>query len=497
MRKISAVIIFMALNTIALAQGLNSTWLLGYNPYPNFLNGRMLIDSNSYTLTDEYRKMKFQGTEATISDSAGNFLMSSNGVWIANANNDTMDGGSGLNPGYFVNSWPDGLVISYGNILLPFPGSQNKYILFHQTENNPNYPSNILYKSIIDLSFNNGLGKVITKNDTALQDTLSWGLTACKHGNGRDWWVIAMKDYSDIVFKLLLTPNGIDTSYTQKLNFTSWPDGNVTELTFSNDGKKFITATYDNIVSKNSSVILCDFDRCTGQFSNTQQKAIVSGSYLFGLAFSATANYLYTTDAINIFRINTQTLIVDTVAIYDGFYSPHPWCCATSFISFYLAANGKIYVTTGSSTQHLHVINYPDSANCDVQQHSIDLINYLHLRAVPNHPNYYLGCDTSLGCPCYAYSSLNENDTHDFRFRAYPNPVVNNFVNIGYILPQNKNGVLKFYDINGKQLYSQGLPPWSNEQSIKLPKLANGVYNLRIESGGYFISRNIVVMNAN
>ncbi|MBK8847076.1 MAG: T9SS type A sorting domain-containing protein [Bacteroidetes bacterium] len=113
----------------------------------------------------------------------------------------------------------------------------------------------------------------------------------------------------------------------------------------------------------------------------------------------------------------------------------------------------------------IHEISAPDSADtlCNFQQHNI-FLNFWNFRAVPNHPNYYLGCDTSLGCPCLANVGLQENGTHDFRFRVYPNPVVNNFVNIGYILPQNKNGVLKLYDVNGKQLYTQGLPPWSNEQ---------------------------------
>jgi hypothetical protein len=40
----------------------------------------------------------------------------------------------------------------------------------------------------------------------------------------------------------------------------------------------------------------------------------------------------------------------------------------------YLAANGKLYITSGSSVQHLHEMNYPDSAGvaCDVQQHAIE-----------------------------------------------------------------------------------------------------------------------------
>jgi hypothetical protein len=44
----------------------------------------------------ENRKMPFKGTEATICDAQGNFLMSTNGIWIANANNDTMLNGGGL-----------------------------------------------------------------------------------------------------------------------------------------------------------------------------------------------------------------------------------------------------------------------------------------------------------------------------------------------------------------------------------------------------------------
>ena len=97
------IVLLIIIPNLNLAQGLNRNWLLGYNPFPNFLNGRALIDTNNFSIIDEFRKMKFQGTQATICDSAGNMLMSSNGVWIANANNDTMDNGSGLNPGFHVN----------------------------------------------------------------------------------------------------------------------------------------------------------------------------------------------------------------------------------------------------------------------------------------------------------------------------------------------------------------------------------------------------------
>ena len=97
-----ATILFLFLNCgLACSQGQNNQWLIGYGNWVN--KGRILYSDTSYSFIVEQRLMKFEGTEATISDAQGNFLMSSNGVWIANANNDTMQNGTGLNPGTFVN----------------------------------------------------------------------------------------------------------------------------------------------------------------------------------------------------------------------------------------------------------------------------------------------------------------------------------------------------------------------------------------------------------
>jgi hypothetical protein len=159
-----------------------------------------------------------------------------------------------------------------------------------------------------------------------------------------------------------------------------------------------------------------------------------------------------------------------------------------------LAANGKIYVTSGSSVQHLTVINSPDSAGlaCDVQQHSIDLVDYLHLRSVPNHPNYYLGCDTTLGCPCLT-TGIEELEGHEFRFNVAPNPTNGNF-KITYLLPQNQPGKLEVFDINGRRIYEMNLPQWSTMQEVILPKsVSSGVYNCVITSGGERGSKKVVV----
>jgi len=479
---------------ISFGQGFNHQWLLGSGNWAN--QGRMFFDTTSYVYQIENRKMQFNGTEGNICDSNGNFLMSSNGVWIANANNDTMMNGTGLNPGYLVNSWSDGLPVTNGNIVLPYPGDSTKFVLFHQTESDPDYPSNQLYYSIIDITLDSGLGGVISKNDTIIQDTLSWGIGACKHANGRDWWIVMMKDSTNIIYKILLSDSGFAAITTQSLNYSPKAYGNVAQLTFSPDGTKFITTTYNNPNQKKSRLIICDFDRCTGIFSNTVNKKLIEGDYLWGLAFSPSGKKIYACSNNYIFQVDADSFTVDTVATYDGFISGWPPnCCATTFWNMYLAANGKIYVTSGSSTQHIHVINFPDSAGlaCNVQQHAISL-GIWNFRSVPNHPNYYLGRLQGSPCDTLQWSGLEEPE-HDFHFRLYPNPISNNTLNIGYLLPQNKSGTFQIYDITGKIVFKYNLPLWSNEQSLKLPQLANGIYSASIISDNKRVSKILAIMN--
>ena len=49
------------------------------------------------------------------------------------------------------------------------------------------------FVSIVDMSANNGHGRVISKNVPILRDTsLGMYAKACRHANGRDWWVIRL-----------------------------------------------------------------------------------------------------------------------------------------------------------------------------------------------------------------------------------------------------------------------------------------------------------------
>ncbi len=476
----------------------NHQWLLGSYLFLQDPKGRIVFDSSSFSHIPEFRKMVFWGTEATICDAQGNFLMSSNGVWIANANNDTMLNGSGLNPNGITSNWAFGLPMTSNAMFIPFPGDSTKYLLIHHsaTFDGYSYPAYEIYNSTIDMSLDNGLGGVTVKNQILLSDTLNWGIGACKHANGRDWWIVASKNNSDIIYTLLLTPLGLTLMNTQHLILPK-PWYNVAQPTFSLDGTKFIYNTYDT-TTINSFVVFSDFNRCTGIFSNTQTLQVTNGQLIWGLCQSSINNLFYACSSSRIFQINTDSLTVDTVANYDGFISPPgQTCCATSFWNMYLAANGKIYITSGSGVQHLHEMNYPDSAGlaCDVQQHAINL-GYAQLRAVPNHPNYNLGrvvgsiCDSLVGI---------EEQAHDFRFGILPNPTYDGSIKLVYLLPhpdsnRDQPGLFEVYDITGQLVYKMHLPPWSTLQYVHLPELSNGVYTCVIKSGFERVGRKLVVM---
>ena len=508
--KILVLILNVFFPMLLAAQGRTHNFLIGYNTltdqYTTAGKARLLFDSTTITVVSDVRKMEFGITQANISDENGNLLMVSNGCWIADATGDTMLNGSGLNPNSFTDdycgSYPEGLPLSHGNIILPYPDNPDKYILFHQTGNyNANGVSTELYYSEIDLSLNGGLGEVTNKNQIILNDNLVWGLAACKHANGRDWWIVALKDASTIIHKFLLDSSGISYMGTQNLGFPTpitW--GNATQPIFSPDGTKFVYGSGRAGSNPFHDVRLFNFDRCNGNFSGLEYVALNDSSFGFGLSFSPDSKYLYHSSFQRIYQFNTDTSDIaaskTTVAVNDGYYSPIP-PFQTDFWYMYLAANGRIYISPGNGVIDLHYINYPDSAGmaCDVHLHDLHLPCY-SFRGNVYHPNYYLGCDTTqTTCPCLT-TGINEIGQHDFKFSVSPNPNNGSF-KIIYLLPQSatggQTGTLQIFDIAGKQIYQQNLPPWSTMQYISLPKIANGVYQCVISSGNERVHKKLVV----
>jgi hypothetical protein len=138
---LSLVLFILVFSNQVNAQGRNHNWLIGYDVGLADTNvtstkARLQIDSSSLSIIPETRKMPFISTQGNISDENGNLIIVKNGCWIANATGDTMLNGSGLNTGNLTSlGWCDdvtGLPYPHTNVVLPFPGDSNKYIMMQQ-----------------------------------------------------------------------------------------------------------------------------------------------------------------------------------------------------------------------------------------------------------------------------------------------------------------------------------------------------------------------------
>jgi len=469
--------IFFFYGNFVCGQGINNIFMYGYF---NGGRGYMKVDSSGPTVYhDTLRTINMNHTNTNIADNNGNLLFYTNGVLVCDALNDTMPNGKGLNPCLFTSNHTHyGLTSPQADLILPDPGNSLEYYLIHQSLDQ--YPMDFtntkVYFSKINMLLNNGKGDLSQKNIIFYQDTM-WGggTTACKHANGRDWWIVVVGAHLPKYYVFLLTPLGISYQSTQIIG-NRWDFG---QTAFSSDGNYYGIREF----VKNFQIF--DFDRCTGIFSNARYVGIADSLFGAGFCFSPNSKLAYATSAHYIYQVNLDSINLDSsmivVATWDSTYNPFP-PIETGFWFPEVAADGKLYIATTGSTEFMHYINFPDSSGvaCDVHQHDIALTPAFNDGSVPNHPNYFLGpvagsiCDSlGLGVP--------EHALHDFKFSIQPNPIINATLSCKYVLPQNKAGTLEIMDMAGRSLLKEPLPHWSTEQHIKL-HLSPGIYAVRITS---------------
>ncbi len=307
---------------LLLSQNQDKVWMMGYGCCStNFTGINMDFRSGSLVVSSVVRHFNFAETNGQMCDSAGNTLFCSNGIYVANALYDTMLNGSGLNPSdYTAAHTLYGLHIPQANLIIPMPGDSTKYYLFHETSDDRfnTYATFYLYYSIIDMTLDGGLGGVVQKNTILLHDSLVEGeLTACKHANGRDWWLLAHKFESDTFYKFLITPTGIQGPWIDESG--AWRTNYFGQTVFSPDGSKFVYFEAMNGLD------IWDFDRCTRSFNNLIHVPFNDSIDAGGTAFSRSGRFLYVSAVyklyqLDLFATNIITSI-DTIAVYDGFSS--------------------------------------------------------------------------------------------------------------------------------------------------------------------------------
>ncbi len=206
-----------------------------------------------------------------------------------------------------------------------------------------------------------------------------------------------------------------------------------------------------------------------------------------GGAISPNSRFLYVSrwDYVLQFDLESPDILgsMDTVATYDGFFSPKAGGCRTTFMSCQLAIDGKIYISVGPcATEYLHVIHEPNKKgkDCNVEQHGIYL-GVSNSFMIPNAPNYRLG--KLKGSPCDTLTVANKDITiDDYGLKIFPNPASSQ-IQVDLSLPDYDPAIsteIVLVDISGEIVQKYAMLDFVSLAKLDISKLASGVYGVQL-----------------
>lgn len=441
--KIKFVFLFLFLSILTNAQNRNSIWCFGDSAGIDWTNPQQ----------PQFFKSAFKGrgTSVSIGDKNGLLQFYAQTLYIPqwqlgqgplgvvfNSTHQLMHNGDSI----IGEAWYHEMAI------VPDPGDTNLYYLFSIPSSGSGTG---IFSSIIDMSLNSGLGSVIQKNSNLYFSgggyVMTDCLTAIKHGNGRDWWLICRPSGfsalgpNNYFISYLIVPGGIIGPFVQGIGNLNNTD--LGQLLFNSNGSKSV---FQNI---NGLIDYFDFDRCTGLFSNHINIKAVSTTNpfpVFGSAISPNDSLLYiSTDNVSpdLYQYDLSSSNILSTELYIGSLTSTGSGSALQG-KLQLAPDGKIYWSSMWSdgtfffpypdtvynlyNTHLSVINQPNNIGtaCDFQPFSFYLGGARTYYGLPNNPNYDLGplvgsiCDTlTIG--------LTEQHGVQKALLVYPNPCSNKF----------------------------------------------------------------------
>ena len=415
-------------------------------------NGRF----NTITATNNASVCKYE---------TGEILIYSHGSIIYNNLGLPMENGDSINNGkYTFNSYPAGPIIWQGVIILPFPNHKN---LFYVIYNNLDsiipgmYISSKLYYSVVNLNINNGLGKVVQKDISILNNWLEGGrINAIQHANGRDWWILVNGNNDTKHYVFLLDPAGIKLYKIQTIGSVYTATIQSNNPTCVNQSGTQIVYTYGTRdAGHHHRFDFYDFDRCSGMLSNYYYKSFIDTAEAIGCAFSPNDSLFYVSNLYHLFQFNIKDKADSNRILIDSFditvHDP-----LNVFLGLQkLAPDNKIYMGTWNGSRQLHCITKPNirGKGCGFKQSYLktDSSNHYFQGSMPNYPNFRLGVLKGSSCDTIKESlPLPVTD----RLLIYPNPnngsfkIVNGTSNINNVAVYNVLGQLVF-----KQNYNAAL----------------------------------------
>ena len=224
---------------------------------------------------------------ATICDVNGALLFYTDGIRIWNKLHQVMPNGTGLlgDPSSTQSA-----------IIVPKIGDNTRYYVF--TVAQLSGPNGLNY-SVVNMTLDGGKGDVEVKNVPVITNVVE-KITAVRHCNNRDIWVMAHGSASDIYYSFLVSPTGVNTTPVVSHSGVVLPgvvppspldSTSLGYLKASPDGSKIAAAHWT------VNVDVSDFNNATGVVSNTASMYVPGDPHYlsYGVEFSPNSKLLYST----------------------------------------------------------------------------------------------------------------------------------------------------------------------------------------------------------
>ena len=331
MKFLYALILFLSPMLLSAQQA--NHWYFGVNAG---------IDFSSGTATAVYGgALNASGGTASISDSTGNLLFYTDGLTVWNRYHQIMPNGNGTLGGGFG---------SQPVVVVPDPGNASRYYIF--TTDGAGGSAGLRY-STVDISLLSDSGDVTMSNALLVTPVVD-KVTATRHANGTDYWVVTHLFGSDAFYAQQVTAAGLGTIQLSTIGIvhdTSSIGNSFGQIKISPCGDKLaIAAGYKDTVE------LLDFDAATGAVSNPV--SIPFTDHVFGVEFSPDASRLYVSN------YNPDTSLVQfdlTLATPAAIIaSRYGYLTSSQVFGLQLGPDSNIYVAR-SFIQFVGVINDPNS----------------------------------------------------------------------------------------------------------------------------------------
>ncbi len=277
---------------------------------------------------------------ASICDAFGKLLMYTDGDTVYNGNHQMMVNGYGLHGDYSS---------AQSAMIIKLPKSDSLYLIFNPAENYGIVTG--FYYSVVNVYAKGGKGEVITKNVLLKANMHTESVSAVKHANGDDVWVVFKNDNSNEFVSYLVTPLGVSNVMTFSQPGPTIGTGNPAGFTycskFSPSGKKYA------ICIPAKGVCLYDFDNKTGYLANLM---IIPLSGCYGVEFSPNEKKLYASSpGKGLYQYDISSNNLSNIIASEYLFAQK------SFGSIQLAPDKKIYVAQLTSN-YLTVIHSPNLA---------------------------------------------------------------------------------------------------------------------------------------